>query len=56
MTNKSDKKIILKTPTQILRTRLRLMGLDDGFDAPDKLKEIKKSIFDDEQSDYLRSE
>jgi hypothetical protein len=45
MTNKSDKKIILKTPTQILRKRLRLIGLDDGFDVPDKLKEIKKINF-----------
>ncbi len=33
MINKSDKNITLNIPTQILRARLRLFGLNNGFEV-----------------------
>ncbi len=42
MTNKSVNKITLKPPTQILRTRLRLTGLNNGFETFGKLKNNKR--------------
>ncbi len=45
MTNKSVKMTTLKIPTQMLRTRLRLTGLNNGFEVLCELKKRKKNNF-----------
>jgi hypothetical protein len=45
MKNKTDKKIMLNTPTQIFRTRLRLIGLNNGSFVFRELKKKNKSCF-----------
>ena len=42
--NKVDRKIILKHPTQILRTRLRLTGSNNGFGVFGNLKDRQTLI------------
>jgi len=59
MTNKSVKMTTLKTPTQMLRTRLRLTGLNNGFEVLCELKKRKKIIFSTKKLEckiYLRRE